>query len=263
MLSKIKSVHLQKFPNVSEIKNEKELITDMDMVRNICSAALSIRDQKNLRVRLPLNKVIIIGKNIKGLKKYQNIIANEINVKNVEFQDNITDLAELKLQLDFKKLGAKLGAKMKDVLTALKNGNWKKLPNNELEINGIKLTAEDFTMNLIPKNPDSTIVLSNNDALVQLDTIVTEELELEGLSRDIVRFIQQSRKKADLNVSDRINLFIFTDNDFIKKAIEKNLEYIKKQTLGNSVEISEKKGKYAFEEKIEKGFIKINFDVIQ
>jgi isoleucyl-tRNA synthetase len=261
MLSKIKSVHLQDFPNVANLKDEKELIADMDMIRDICSSALSIRDKKNLRVRLPLNKLVVIGKNVGGLKKYQHIIADEINVKNVEFKNEIGDLAEFKLQLDFKKLGAKLGGKMKDVIVASKKGEWKKLPNNEIKIGGIKLTEEDYSLNLIPKNTDSTGVLSTNDALVELDIVITEELKLEGLARDIVRLIQQNRKEADLNISDKIHLFISTDNEEVKKAINANSTYIKEQTLSTSIEIGDKKGEFNFENKIENGVVKIGFEV--
>jgi len=263
MLSKINSVHLQDFPNVSNIKDEKELISDMDMIRDICSTALSIRDKKNLRVRLPLAKLTIIGKNVSKLKKYKHIIANEINVKSVEFKNEIGDLATLKLQLDFKKLGAKLGAKMKDVLIASKKGEWKKASNDEIEIGGIKLSKEDYSMNLVPKNTDSTGVLSSNDALVELDINITEELKLEGLSRDIVRLIQQNRKKADLNISDKINLFISTTDELVKKAINENSEYIKEQTLSNSIEIGDKKGEHSFENKIEKNDIVIGFNVVK
>jgi len=263
MLSKIKSVHLQDFPNVLNIKDEKDLIVDMDTIRDICSTALSLRDKKNLRVRLPLNKLTLIGKNVDGLKKYQYIIADEINVKSVEFKNEIGDLAEFKLQLDFKKLGTKLGGQMKNVLIASKKGEWKKLSNNEIEIGGIKLSEEDYSLNLVPKNTDSTGALSTNDTLVELDIIVTEELKLEGLARDIVRLIQQNRKEADLNISDRINLFISTNNELIKKAINENLTYIKEQTLSNSIEIGDKKGKYSFEDKIEGEVIAIGFEVVK
>lgn len=264
MLSKIKSVHLQEFPKVEDIKEEGELITDMDMIRDICSTALAIRDKKNLRVRLPLNKLTVIGKEVAGLKKYQYIIADEINVKNVEFKTDIGNLAELKLQLDFKKLGSKLGGKMKAVLIALKKGEWKKLPNNKIEIDGVRLTEEYYSMKLVPKNIESTGVLSSNNALVELDINVTEDLKLEGLARDIVRLIQQNRKKADLNISDKINLLISTDSDFIQKAIKENLEYITEQTLSNSLKINgEKKCEYNFESKAGDKVIKICFDVAE
>ncbi len=123
MLDK-KSVHLQNFPDISFIDNNEQLVSDMDIIRHICATALFIRDQKNLRVRLPLNKVTIFNYgsnktsllNIKTMESYQNLIKDELNVKNVEvieIENENKDVAELKLQLNFKKIGVKFGAKMK------------------------------------------------------------------------------------------------------------------------------------------------------
>jgi len=263
MLSKIKSVHLQDFPSVANINDEKELTEDMDMIRDICSTALAVRDRNNLRVRLPLNKLTVIGKGTERLKQYQKIIADEINVKSIDFKSEIGDLAKLKLQLDFKKVGAKLGGKMKDILVALKKGEWKRLPNNELDIDGVKLVAGEYLMKLEAKDPKSTGVLANSNVLVQLDVNITDDLKLEGLARDIVRLIQQNRKNANLNISDKIHLFISTDDDFLKKAINKHSEYIQAQTLSKSIEIGDKKGKHNFNHKIGEKNLGISFDVVK
>jgi len=261
MQSNIKSVHLQNYPKLTEISDEKNLVQDMDMIRDICSTALSIRDKKNLRVRLPLNKITIIGKNTKNLEKYKDIITDEVNVKSIEFVESFEGLAEYKLDLNFKVLGAKLGQKMPLITKAAKSGDWKKLDNGNIQIGKIELNKNECQIKLLPKNTENTAVSSHHDALVELDLNITEELELEGLSRDLVRLIQNCRKQADLNISDRINLFIQTNNTKLQKAIEHYSDYIKEQTLGLDIQInSNTKSEFSFEEKLEDSKIQIGFN---
>lgn len=108
-----KSVHLQRVPNLSFIKSDKKLVENMDLVRNICSTALFIRDKHKLRVRLPLSNLKIISKKSQDISDFKNIIKDEVNVKNIELNDNISELAEFKLQLNFKIIGIKFGKKNK------------------------------------------------------------------------------------------------------------------------------------------------------
>ena len=237
---KVNSVHLQDFPDVSQIDNNSNLIQEMDKVRDICSVALAIRDKKNLRVRLPLNSLKIIGKNIEGLKKYKDIIQEEVNVKNIEFSEEINDLAEFKIQIDFKKLGTKLGKKIQEVSKAARAGDWKNLDNGKIELSNEILEKNEYEIKLFPKNTDSTSAISTNDAIVILDTNVTEELEIEGIARDLVRMIQQNRREAGFDVSDRVKIVIKSDYKKLKTAIEKHGSYIKEQTLGTSIILTEK-----------------------
>jgi len=236
---KVKSVHLQDFPNVSEIKFKKELVSEMDKVRDICSIALAIRDKKNLRVRLPLNSLKIIGRDINSLQKYSDIIKDEVNVKKVEFNEEIGDLATFNLQLDFKKLGSKLGAKMQDVLKSVRDGNWKKMEDGSVNIAGVVLSSNEYEIKLSPKDKESTFPISSHDAIVVLDTNVTEELSLEGAARDLVRIIQQYRRESGLNVSDKINIRIYSEYSKLPIILEKYSDYIKEQTLGSSIELVE------------------------
>jgi isoleucyl-tRNA synthetase len=141
MINRKSSVHLQDFPDISFLPNEKELVADMDLVRSIASTALSIRDNKNLRVRLPLNKLIVIGKSAARILPFKEIIADEVNVKSIEIKDEISELAELKLQINFKKIGAKFGSKIKEITEAAKKGDWQKISDKEIAkcfVNGLK-----------------------------------------------------------------------------------------------------------------------------
>lgn len=239
MIDRKISVHLQDFPVVSFLNDEKDLVADMDLVRSICSVALSIRDNKNLRVRLPLNQLIVIGKNAARILPFKEIIAEEVNVKNIEIKEEISDLAELKLQVNFKKIGAKFGQKVKEITESVKKGEWKKTSENEVEIAcakfSVKLVDDEFEIKLTAKNQDekkfAIIALPTNDCLVQLDIEITKDLEEEGIARDIVRAIQQNRKEADLDISNRIKIKIYSSNKVILDVAQKFENYIKEQTL--------------------------------
>jgi isoleucyl-tRNA synthetase len=268
MIDRKISVHLQNFPDVSFLNDEKQLIADMDLVRSICSTALSIRDNKNLRVRLPLKSLTVTGKNSARILPFKDIIADEINVKNIEVKEEISELAELKLQINFKKIGAKYGAKIKEITQAAKEGNWQKISANEIEIAGLKLVDDEFEVKLATKNIDekkfAIQALPTNDYLISLDIEITKDLEDEGIARDIVRAIQQNRKDADLKITDHIKLQISSANPRILEVAKNFENYIKEQVLadelkGNSDEkISTK---FTFENKLDDGDLKVGIDL--
>jgi len=248
------SVHLQDFPNVSFINDNAKLMHDMDMVRAICSTALSIRDNKNLRVRLPLNQLKIIGKNAAQIADFKDIIAEEVNVKNIIIEEKIDEIAELKLQINFKKIGAKYGPKVKAITEAARQNQWKKISNKEIEIAGVNLIDDEFEIKLTTKNNDDKkfviLPLSTNDCLIALDIEVTENLMHEGIARDIVRAIQQSRKSANLNVSDHISICIFSSNKLILQVANNFSSYIKEQVLANKIEVVDSANKVSAQEKV-------------
>lgn len=267
MIDRKISVHLQDFPNVSFLNDEKDLVADMDLVQNICSIALAIRDNKNLRVRLPLNELTVIGKNSARILQFREIIAEEVNVKHINIKEEISELAELKLQVNFKKVGAKYGAKMKEITEKSKTGDWKKISDSEIAIAGVNLVDDEFEIKLMTKNQNDKkfviMALPSNDYLIQLDIEVTKELAEEGIARDIVRAIQQNRKDANLNISDRINLKISSSSKEISQVAEKFANYIKEQTLGETLEIvaSKANAKFSFENKIEDGDLTVGIDL--
>lgn len=260
-MNNLDSVHLQDYPRMDEFEKDKCLVEAMDKVRAICSAALSIRDKHNLRVRLPLNKITIIGNNIDDIKKFDDIILDEINVKNIDFETDIEKKADFKLQLNFQKLGSFIGSKMPMVLKALKANEWK-IIDEKLIIADVELNNEYYSLNLVPKNTDNSTVVQEYNIVVELDINITRELKLEGIVRDIIRAIQQSRKEANLDISDRIFLNLSTiDNDIIE-AINKHSEYIKEQTLSKELFInSENNFKFIYNISINNVNLEINFDI--
>lgn len=240
MINRKISVHLQDFPDISFLQSEDALVADMDLVRSICSVVLSIRDSKNLRVRLPLKSLTVIGKNSTRILPFSEIIAEEVNVKSIEIKEQISDLAEIKLQINFKKIGAKFGNKIKEITVAIKSNSWKQISEKEIEVAGEILSGDDFEIKLAVKNNNETkfaiAALPTNDYLVQLDIEVTKDLEDEGIARDIIRAIQQNRKDANLNISDRINLKIFSSNSRTLDVAKFFENYIKEQVLANDLD---------------------------
>jgi len=258
------SVHLCTFPDVSKIKFNKDLVNIMDLVKEICSVALYLRDKENLRVRLPLKQIKIIGNNLKQLENYKEIIADEVNVKSVIFEENVDSVADFIMEVDLKKLGVRLGEKLKIIMKALKDNKWKILENGKADVDGIILEKDEYVMKLKPKNKDVKNLqsLSDNKTLVELDFTITQELEFEGLARDIVRLIQQDRKQANLNLSDRIKLSIKANSPVIIQAINDNSDYIKSQTLALDLKIvKELNEEFSFGEEFNKEFINIGFTV--
>jgi len=271
MINRKTSVHLQDFPDTSFFDDEKKLVADMDMVRAVCSVALSIRDNKNLRVRLPLKSLTVIGKNAAQILPFKEIIAEEVNVKSVEIKEEIGDFAELKLQINFKKIGAKFGAKIKEITQSVKENNWKKISEKEIEIAGIILSDDDFEIKLNTKNTDekkfAIAALPTNDCLIQLDVEITKDLEDEGIARDIVRAIQQNRKDADLNISDHISLKLFSSNSRILEVAKTFEKYIAGQVLGTAIaceqsaEMVKASAKFSFDNKLDDGDLTVGISL--
>lgn len=267
MINRKISVHLQDFPDVSFLNSEKELVADMDLVRSICSVALSIRDNKNLRVRLPLKSLTVIGKNAARILPFKEIISEEVNVKSLEVKEEISDLAELKLQINFKKIGAKYGPKIKEITTAAKDGNWEKISDKEIKIAGVNLVDDEFEIKLMTKNQDEKKFalqpLPSNDYLISLDIEITKDLEDEGIARDIVRAIQQNRKDADLNISDKIKLQISSSNERILEVGKAFEKYIKEQVLAEDLVVLDKiiSAKFSFENKLDDGDLGVGIDL--
>jgi isoleucyl-tRNA synthetase len=236
------SVHLQDFPDVAGIDVDNDLVEEMDLVQSICSVALFLRDKQNLRVRLPLKSIKIIGNDIGNLEKYSFLISDEINVKNVFFEENLEEVADFVLEVNLKILGAKYGEKLKEIMAGVKNKTWIKDGNN-IKIGSVVLEPTEFTLKLKAKKESPNIEpLPNNKMLIELDTNITKELELEGIARDLVRNIQQKRKEQDLELSDKINLIVKTGDEQMIEAIDLCGEYIKEQTLSLELKIEESDG---------------------
>lgn len=259
----VESVHLKNFPVIENFEVDNDLIDTMDEVRAICSAALFVRDKNNLRVRLPLNKITIISTFNDKIKEFSDIISDEINVKNIEFIDDIDEYADKKLILNFPKIGSRIGSKMPSVMKAANSGKWK-VKDDKLIIDSFELSQDEFKITLQPKNKDITTV-DGYDILIMLDTNVTPALESEGMARDFVRKIQQFRKDVKLDVSDKIDIVIKTNYEFLKSSITEFKDYIKEQTLALNLTLSKDdlNTEFSFCEEMENNIVQIGFSKVK
>jgi isoleucyl-tRNA synthetase len=246
------SVHLQDFPTELEAYIADEaLMRDMDRVQDICNAAHAIRNTENIRIRQPLATLTCYKANLSGNVDYfANLIADETNVKTVNFSDALDEVASLKLKISFPVAGKRLGAKMKAVAGAVGKGDWSRASDGSIVAGGEPLLEGEYEMLLESKIAKGAQALSSNDALVVLDLALTPALAAEGLARDVVRMVQQARKDGGLEVSDHI-LLTLNCSDSLADAILQNQDYICTQVLARSLTIGTAEGSYSATGKIE------------
>ncbi len=264
------------------------IIQNMDKVREICNAAHAVRNVENIRIRQPLAKLSVYSESnstkfseVFGWDRYyEEIIRDEANVKEVAFSENLAGVAVKRLEVNARQAAKRkeIAEKMKQIIPASKKGEWKLTKIDDLgipievEVAGEILvntyyTDEDgevdyqFSIKLEPKDKKGASPLSTNDALVILDLTITPELEMEGIARDVVRFIQQSRKDANLNIADRIVVSIRAEGK-IEEAIKANKAYIMEQVLAASLELGKAEGKHKFETELDEGKINLEFSVV-
>jgi len=228
------SVHLADWPNPDDFPSDPDLVASMDQVRTVVSAALRLREDKGLRVRLPLSSLTLAGESATAVSSLTHLIGDEVNVKAVEFSDDLDAFAQFTLQPNGSVLGPRLGGDVQKVFGAAKKGEWSQNDDGSIAIAGHTLTAEEFNLNVIPADGVTAAALPSNDAVVVLDTELTPELEAEGLARDIVRAVQEARKTEDLVVTDRIELTLDL-SDAAAAAVQANESYVAEQTLSTSI----------------------------
>ena len=233
------SVHLADFPLCN-----KELINDsveakMDLVRDVCSLGRDARETANIKVRQPINEVILDA-NVKDIiGNLDSIIKEELNVKEIAYKDDMTEYLTYTLKPNFKVLGKELGPKIKSLQGELKNLSSEEAFSVSKKPLTIKLEGEDFA--LTTENTITTIdvkdgYVASNDSktCVVLDTNLTDELILEGLAREIVRTIQNLRKEMDFVITDHINVY-YSGNEKIDKMINMYKDYVMGETLAESI----------------------------
>lgn len=233
-LTGAESVHLTDYPALDDIRLDENLVRQMDFVQELCSAGKFIREEKNLRNRLPLSSLTLIGETLSP--EYQEIVKDELNVKEVIFDGNLDNYAAKTVYLYTPLLGKALGKDMGPVMGAYKQGKWELNADGTLSIAGQTLTPDLFEVRLEMKEGVAGQAFADNKAVITLDTNVTDELRREGMARDFVRLVQTLRKDKDFNISDRIELCYNTDNTELALALAENKSYIAEQVLAVKVE---------------------------
>jgi isoleucyl-tRNA synthetase len=224
-----RSVHLADWPDAADLPADHELVVAMDAVRDIASAALSLRKARRLRVRLPLAQLTVATADAERLRPFADLLADEVNVKRVVFDTDLEAYSEKDLKLVPRVLGPRLGKDVQRVIKAVKSGDWS-VADGVVTAGGVALEEGEFELTLSPVAADRTQALPNDAGVVVLDTEVTPELEAEGLARDVVRVVQQARKDADLDVSDRVAATVDAP-DAVRAAVATHVEFVKGETL--------------------------------
>jgi isoleucyl-tRNA synthetase len=223
------SVHLEDWPDVSAWPDEQELAGAMDLARSVCSTALGLRKAHQLRVRLPLASLTIAHPAAESLAPFTGLIAEEVNVKAVELSSEPATLGRFELAVNPRVLGPRLGGQVQQVIRAVKAGSWTQA-GDRVEAAGVVLEPGEYELKLAAADPDSTSALPGNTGLITLDLQVTPDLAAEGTARDVVRVVQQARRDAGLEVSDRIRLDIGADGA-VADAVRAHAGFLAAETL--------------------------------
>jgi isoleucyl-tRNA synthetase len=237
-----RSVHLESWPDASTLPHDAVLVEAMDSVRTVSSVASSLRKAAGLRVRLPLANLTVVTKSVEQLKQFEAIIAEELNVKSVTLVelslDSTTEFGVIKrLTVNSRAAGPRIGKDVQAVIAAAKAGDWSEVDGNVIA-GGIALVEGEYAIDLVADTAKGTAdaevtehigILPSGGFLI-LDGKVTAELAAEGLARDVIRAVQQARKEADFDVSDRIRLVITAD-DAVLAAVAEHSELVKSETL--------------------------------
>ncbi len=234
-----KSVHLSDYPTVNEKLINKEIEEKMDLVRNLISIGRMAREAAKIKVRQPISEVIIDGKNETILKDLVNLIEEELNVKKVVFEKDLSKYMNFTIKPNFKVAGPIFGGNIKEFTTILNNyseDDIKNLQNGKtptIEINGeefvISLDMVDIRIN---SKEGFDVGMENNNFII-LNTNLTKDLIEEGIAREFISKVQNLRKLNGLEIENRIELE-FNAQDNIKEALLNNEEYIKGETLATT-----------------------------
>ncbi len=207
-----RSVHLTDWPGRAELPHDAALVTAMDRVRQVASAALSLRKVSGLRVRQPLATLTVAAADAEALAPFTDLLRDEVNVKDVVLTTDVAAHGRFEIAVNARACGPRLGGDTQKVIRAVKAGEWEARSDGVVVAGGIELLPGEFTERLVPAGGAGgqtvTTALPGSSGLVVLDTVVTPGLAAEGTARDVVRVVQQARRDAGLDVSDRVTLLI-------------------------------------------------------
>ena len=227
------SVHLADWPSASELVSDPELVLVMDRVREVCSVALSIRKAHARRVRLPLSELTVSHSDAQQLSGFIDIIADEVNVKRVSLSHETSAAASAVLQVNPGALGPRLGGRTQDVIKSVKSGDWRQ-EGDQIFAGDIELFEGEYSLKMAVTPGAASAALGDGLGMVTLNIEVTPELAAEGTSRDLIRLVQQARREAGLEVSDRITLTLGV-SDALRNLMQPFLEELSSETLATSL----------------------------
>jgi len=242
-----RSVHLEDWPNPERLPEDHRLVEAMDRIRQISSTAQALRKQAGLRVRLPLAELTVVTSNAEALAPFEGILRDELNVKRVSVAEQTDESAAehgitSRLTVNARAAGPRLGKNVQQVIKAARSGDWSET-DGVVTAGGIELVEGEYDLVLETQSVDgaeNVLALLPGGGFVILDTQLTPELEAEGLSRDLIRAVQDTRKAAGFEVSDRIELGVvfFDERDAEAIALARSSVDVPGETLATSFEVA-------------------------
>lgn len=239
------SVHLALFPKADAKLIDKALESRMQLAQDICSMVLSLRKKENIRVRQPLQKImvpVLDPQQQAQIEAVAELIMNEVNVKEIEFLTDSSGVITKKIKPNFKTLGPKYPKQMKGIAAVLAGFTQAQIAdlerNNgvELDVEGTLCTLTREDVDILSEDIPGWLVASAGKLTVALDITVTEELKNEGIARELVNRIQKLRKDSDFEVTDRISVRL-EDDEFVKAAVREFKAYICGEILATDLEL--------------------------
>lgn len=237
------SVHLTDFPVADESLIDQDLVEKTHLAQNITSMVFSLRKKENVKVRQPLQKVLIPvldKKTEEQILAVAELIKQEVNVKEIQLinAEEASHLIVKQIKPNFKTLGSRLGKDMKVVGNEINNLSAEQISflekEGSIEIQGYEITLNDVEIST--KDIPGWTVTSDGKTTVALDLKMTDELKSEGIAREFINRIQNLRKEKDFDLTDKINVILEEDSPFLKQ-IKQNEEYISSEVLSNKIEI--------------------------
>jgi isoleucyl-tRNA synthetase len=233
------SVHLCDFPRADGRNRDLILEKEMDVILTVVRMGRQLRAEHELKVRQPLSLLHVLSRDrevLESVRRHEDLVLDELNVKQIAFDEDESRLANLQVKADFRRLGAKMGSRMKKVAAAVASMP-AELAAQLVAGKPVRLPVEGETVDLEPADvvvirqpKEGLVVASEGSVVVALETRLTPDLIQEGLAREFVSKIQNMRKTADLEVTQRIRIRYSSDAE-VAAALAKHLEYVKAETL--------------------------------
>ena len=241
---KAESIHLTDYPESQAAYIDKALESKMEKAQNISSLVLSLRKKEMIKVRQPLQKILIptLSEAEKAeILAVANLIKHEVNVKEIEFIDDASGILVKQIKPNFRTLGPKFGKQMKDIAAVINDFTqqdiqaFERQGTKEITLAGQTLTLDLTDVEITSQDIEGWLVASSSTGLVvALDATITDELRAEGIARELVNRIQNIRKDTGLEVTDRICILL-QQQDTLEQAVRANETYIKAETLANKI----------------------------
>jgi isoleucyl-tRNA synthetase len=233
------SVHLANFPVFKDSFIDKSLERKMEDAQTISSLVLSLRAKEKIKVRQPLQKIMIPVESTEqksSILAVANLIKHEVNIKEIVLLEDASDILVKQIKPNFKTLGPKFGKEMKFIANAIRNFTKEdiaKIEFNEkiaIELEGKIINLDLSDVEISSKDIEGWLVANEGSITVALDVTISEELRKEGVARELINRIQNARKDKGLEVTDRIKLTVLKFED-LEESINNNKEYIMSETL--------------------------------